>query len=237
MTDLNELRFFQTSEHDCSYLPNKDARNVFVDPEQTLDAGLYAFLSSYGFRRSGTHVYRPHCETCHACQPLRVVTEAFQPSRAQLRCLKRNADLRAFQMNSIDTDECYALYEKYIRLRHSDGDMYPPTRQQYKEFLSKEWGATRYVGFKDPDDRLISIAVVDCLHNGLSAMYSFYDPDCAKRSLGVHNILYQILWARDQELPFVYLGYLIKGCQKMEYKQEYRPHQLLIDNQWVSVDD
>lgn len=236
LTDLSELRFFQTSEHDCGYLPDRQASNVFIDPRQEIDAGIFSFLSSYGFRRSGSHVYKPRCAECQACQPLRVIVNEFVPSKSQRRCLNRNQDLQAFLLTDIRNDEYYSLYEKYISARHADGEMYPPTRQQFEDFLSSEWGATRYVCFRDPDDKLVSVAVVDCLHNGLSAMYSFFDPDQDKRSLGVFNILYQILWAKDQDLAYLYLGYLIDGCDKMNYKNKYKPYQLLKGDHWLTAD-
>ncbi len=237
MTDLSELRFFQTSAHDCGYLPDRQASNVFVDPGQELDASIYSFLSNYGFRRSGGHVYRPRCDSCQSCVPFRVVTEAFTPSKSQRRCLKRNEDLQASQISTIDSDEFYSLYERYIVARHSDGEMYPPSREQYNDFLSKEWGMTRYLALRDQKGKLLSVAVTDFLANGLSAMYSFFEPDCPERSLGVFNVLYQIQWARESGLPYLYLGYWIKGCQKMTYKKSYRPYQLLINNQWISVGD
>lgn len=236
MTDLSELRFFQTSPHDCGYLPDRQASSVFIDPNQEINAGIFSFLSSYGFRRSGAHVYKPRCETCQACQPLRVLVESFQLSKSQRRCLNKNQDLKPYLLDDIQTDECYELYERYITLRHADGDMYPPSKKQFEEFLSSEWGATRFIAFRDTNDKLVSVAVVDCLHDGLSAMYSFFEPDQDKRSLGVFNILYQILWAKDQQLPYLYLGYLIKGCSKMNYKSQYRPYQLLLKDQWITQD-
>ena len=233
--DPSELRFFQTGPHACGYLAEKQARNVFVDPQQELNASVFSFLSSHGFRRSGAHVYKPRCQSCQACQPLRVLVDDFVANRSQRRCLKRNHDLRPFLLADIRNEECYSLYERYINERHSDGDMFPPTFKQFEDFLSSEWGGTRYVGFRDPNDKLVSVAVVDCLHNALSAMYSFFDPNESKRSLGVFNILYQILWAKDLDLAHLYLGYLIEGCDKMSYKSNYAPYQLLKGDQWVTV--
>jgi len=234
VTDLSELRFFQTSEHDCGYLPERQARNVFVDPNQEIDASAYNFLSAYGFRRSGSQVYKPHCVNCTACIPFRVITQEFVPNRSQRRCLRKNEDLSISLQSEIDTDEMYDLYERYIRARHSDGEMFPPSREQFTSFLSREWGITRYLCFREPNGKLISVAVTDVLPNGFSAMYSFFDPSSPERSLGVFNVLYQIQWARESELEFLYLGYWIQGCQKMEYKRNFAPNQMLIDNQWVS---
>ncbi|WP_370978520.1 arginyltransferase [Agaribacterium sp. ZY112] len=236
MTDLSELRFFQTVEHNCGYLDAKKSSNIFVDPKQQLDAGLYSTLSAFGFRRSGEHVYKPRCENCNACIPFRVLCESFTPNRSQKRCLKRNEDLYCELKRSIDEDEYYELYSRYINARHSDGDMYPPSREQFSDFLSSAWGITRYLCFRDKNKKLLSVAVIDLLSDGISAMYSFFEPDEHKRGLGNFNILFQTLWAQQHNLPHLYLGYLIKGCQKMRYKAQYRPFQLLIDGHWRSYE-
>ncbi len=232
VTDLSELRFFQTAEHSCGYLPAQQASNVFIDPGQNIDAGLYSVLSEFGFRRSGDHIYRPHCAHCQACIPYRIIVDEFFPNRSQKRCLKKNQSLKIQLVDRIDGDEYYALYERYINERHSDGDMHPASREQYDGFLSSEWGVTRYIAMRDPDGTLVSVAVCDVLRNGLSAMYSFFEPAEEQRSLGVFNILYQIHWARELGLPFLYLGYWIADCRKMRYKQDYRPYQLFTGNQW-----
>ncbi|WP_096086496.1 arginyltransferase [Agaribacterium haliotis] len=236
MTDLSELRFFQTAAHDCGYLADKQASNIFVDPQQQLSGSLYSTLSAFGFRRSGQHVYKPRCASCQACQPMRVLTELFTANRSQRRCMKRNEDLSCELRRDIDTDEHYELYARYIQARHRDGEMYPPKRDQFQEFLADAWGITRYLCFRDQQQKLLSVAVIDLLSDGISAMYSFFDPDEDKRSLGSFNVLFQILWARQHQLPHLYLGYLIKECRKMAYKAQYRPYQLLHDGHWRSYD-
>ena len=237
MTDLSELNFFITHPHDCSYLPEEESTTVFVDPSAELNQALYSQLSNLGFRRSGRHVYRPKCELCHACIPIRIPTASFQPSRSQMRCLKKNLDLSFSIAESIKGDEFYQLYERYINLRHGDGDMYPATREQYEGFLTKEWGITQYMVVRDSNQKLISVAVVDVLSNGLSAIYTFFDPDEEKRSLGVFGILSQIQWAQQLQLPYVFLGYWIKACQKMSYKCQYKPYQLFQNNQWLTFNE
>lgn len=234
MADLSELRFFQAVEHDCGYLPERRASNIFVDPTLELDASVYSFLSNYGFRRSGNHVYRPHCNGCQACVPYRVAVSDFTPSRSQKRCIKRNRDLKVCKVTRIDKEEYYLLYAKYISLRHQDGDMYPPTREQYENFLTTEWGLTHFLAMRDENNALVSVAVCDQLSNGLSAMYSFFDPELSLRGLGVFNILYQIEWARELDLRYLYLGYWIKDCRKMAYKMQYHPYQLFENGQWRS---
>ena len=236
MTDLSELRFYQTRGHECGYLKDNEASNVFVDPEQQLDGSTYSALSTLGFRRSGQNVYKPRCAHCQACLPFRVLTEMFSPSRSQRRCLKQNNDLTCVMSRTIDTDEHYQLYARYIEARHQDGDMYPPTREQFRDFLGSAWVITRYLCFRDSNQRLISVAVIDLLNDGISAMYSFFEPSEEKRGLGNFNVLFQILWARENQLPYIYLGYWIKQNQKMNYKANYRPFQLLIDGHWQTHD-
>ncbi len=236
MTDLSELRFFATREHECGYLHDQQARTVFVDPDAAMDAELYSELSDLGFRRSGPHVYRPHCANCQACIPIRLPAFDFTPTRSQKRCLKRNTDLKVRKADNISSDTHYALYERYITQRHADGDMFPPTYEQYTDFLTKEWGVTQFLEFYD-GDRLVAVSVVDHLQAGISAIYAFFDPEDTKRSLGVFNILHLIQRAKAQGLPYVYLGYWIKACQKMRYKVDYRPFQIFVDKQWITVSD
>lgn len=236
MTDLSELKLYATKPHACSYLPGKDATTIFIDPDVDIDGDIFSQLSELGFRRSGHHVYRPKCDSCRACVPIRIPVNEFHMSRSQKRCTKANRDVQAHIVENIDTDEHYQLYATYIEQRHADGDMYPPSLKQYRDFLTSEWGITRYIEYRI-EDRLIAVSVCDLLDNGVSAIYAFFDPDEHKRSLGVFNILFQIQWARELRLPFVYLGYWISKCKKMSYKVEYRPFQVLIENRWVVVKD
>lgn len=236
MTKLAQLKLYATRPHPCSYLDDQEATTVFIDPNATIDASLYSELSAYGFRRSGSHVYRPHCEQCQACIPIRVCADSFTPNRSQKRCLKLNADLVVAEHDSIDNEECFSLYERYINERHSDGDMYPADKTQYRDFLTSEWGITRFLLFRDAQQSLLAVAVVDRLENGLSAVYTFFDPDAEKRSLGRFAILYQLEQAKQQQLPYLYLGYWIRACTKMNYKTDYQPYQMLINQNWVNID-
>lgn len=232
--DTSSIKLYSTDEHPCSYLEDKAATTVFVDPAIEMNTQLYSRLSDAGFRRSGRHIYRPHCQQCRACIPVRIPVDQFKPSRSQKRCLKRNADLRVGIIGSINTDEHYRLYKRYIEQRHADGDMYPPSREQYQEFLSAQWGATSYIELRhDATRRLIAVAVCDRLDRGLSAIYTFFEPDEAHRSLGVMAVLVQIQEADARGLPYVYLGYWIRQCQKMSYKSQYRPLEMYVDNRWV----
>ncbi len=234
MTYHSQIQLFATHPHECSYLAEKQATTVFVDPEATIDRNIYSQLSESGFRRSGTHLYRPHCGSCQACISVRVVVNDFSPTRNQKRCLKRNRDLDIVVVENIDTDEHYLLYENYIKQRHSDGDMYPANREQYRGFLTSAWHCTRYLEMR-LNGQLIGVAVSDQLDNALSAIYTFFDCNQDKRSLGRFAVLHQIERAQTLGVKHLYLGYWIKQCEKMSYKSQYRPIEMLIEQQWLRL--
>jgi len=233
MTDLRDLLFYATPEHDCSYLPEQKSTTIFADPDAKIDAIIYSELSELGFRRSGQHYYRPNCEHCHACTPIRVPVNDFKPSRSQKRVLKKNAHLK-FQIMPADFHEDhYLLYEKYILRRHADGDMYPPSREQYRSFLVNGHSSTQFIELSS-DGHLCGVAVCDQLQDGLSAIYSFFDPDYASLSLGTFAILWQIKEAQRRNLTYLYLGYFIKECRKMAYKNQFTPFEARINDQWMT---
>ena len=234
VSDLESLQFFQTQPHPCSYLENEIASTVFLSPKQSINRALYSQLSDYGFRRSGTHIYKPLCESCQACVPMRIPVALFKPSRSQKRTWKRNSDLTIIEINNIDNDEHYALYERYINERHKDGDMYPPSRSQFQNFLSSSWHCASYYELRD-GERLIATAVVDTMDNGISAVYTYYDPSEDKRSLGSFVILFLVEEAKKRQLKSVYLGYWIKNSSKMNYKSAYRPLEIQSGDSWVLV--
>jgi arginine-tRNA-protein transferase len=234
MTVLSKLKVFATHPHDCSYLPSQQATTLFVDPAARVDVHLYSQLSELGFRRSGPHLYRPHCAGCDACIPARVSAAAFKPDRQQRRIWQRNQDLRVEDRTRIDGDEFYSLYARYIEGRHRDGDMYPPSRQQFDSFLTSEWNCTHFFCFYASTE-LLAVAVVDIIDNGVSAIYTFFDPAQEARSLGTFAILWQIELAHRLGLEHVYLGYWIKQCRKMAYKTRFRPVELLLNGQWLTL--
>jgi len=234
MTVLSDLKVFATHPHSCGYLEDEQATTLFIDPEATIDSSTYSQLADIGFRRSGPHIYRPHCGSCKACIPARVPVESFKPSRRQRRIIKRNKDLSVVEIDNISDPACYDLYQRYINARHQDGDMYPPSYEQYIGFLTDDIGNTQYYGFM-LEQQLIAVAVTDKMVNGLSAIYTFFDPDMDKRSLGVYGVLWQIEQCQRLQLDYVYLGYWIKGCRKMSYKTDYRPLQLFLENRWLTL--
>lgn len=234
MTDLAHLKFYATQPHDCSYLEQQQAVTLFLDPAEPIDEEVYGRLSELGFRRSGDHLYRPHCPRCKACVPARIPVELFTPNKQQKRIYKRNQDLQVERRPPRLTDEIYQLYSRYINTRHADGDMYPPSEQQFSSFLVSDSPFCEFNEFR-LDGRLLAVAVTDRLANGLSAVYTFFDPDEPRRSLGRYAILWQIEEARHSELPALYLGYWIRNCRKMNYKTEYRPLEMLISQRWVRI--
>lgn len=234
MTDLAHLKFYATQPHDCSYLEQQQAVTLFLDPAEPIDEEVYGRLSELGFRRSGDHLYRPHCPRCKACVPARIPVELFTPNKQQKRIYKRNQDLQVERRPPRLTDEIYQLYSRYINTRHADGDMYPPSEQQFSSFLVSDSPFCEFNEFR-LDGRLLAVAVTDRLANGLSAVYTFFDPDEPRRSLGRYAILWQIEEARRSELPALYLGYWIRNCRKMNYKTEYRPLEMLINQRWIRV--
>ncbi len=234
MTELARLKFYATQPHPCSYLPDEQATTLFLDPSQPMDTQVYAELSALGFRRSGDHLYRPHCQNCNACIPARIPAELFSANRQQRRIVKRNLDLDVHQVIPAFTDEYYELYVRYIEQRHADGDMFPPSREQFSTFLVRDLPFSRFYEFRLAG-QLLAIAVTDLLPNGLSAVYTFYDPDEQQRSLGRFAILWQIAETKRLNLESLYLGYWIKNCRKMNYKTQYRPIELFVNQRWTAL--
>lgn len=233
MKDLEHLIFFTTPEHACSYLPDQQSTTLFADPKAEINTQQYTTLSTLGFRRSGKHFYRPYCDHCQACTPIRVNTHLFQPSRSQKRTIRKNHLIKAQTLSADFHEDHYLLYEKYLHSRHADGDMYPPSRTQYRSFLVDGHSSTQFVEFT-LEGHLCAVAVCDKLNDGLSAIYTFFDPDYASLSLGTYAILWQIQEARRKGLPYLYLGYFIKNCRKMAYKNQFSPFEARINNQWLS---
>lgn len=235
MSNLRTLVFFATPAHDCSYLPDRQATTMFVDPRAQVDKRLYSQLTALGFRRSGSHYYRPHCEHCDACIPVRLRVNDFQPDRSQRRVLKKNADLDCHMVRASYTEDYYQLYARYIEQRHADGDMYPPSREQFTSFLVDGATDSWFLEILD-QGRLVGLAAIDRLDEGLSAIYTVFDPAYDHRSLGTFAVLWQVEEARRQQLPYLYLGYWIKECAKMNYKTRFRPIEALRDGQWRAME-
>lgn len=231
-----QLRLFQSTPHPCGYWPLRTARDLVIDPDDPRLARLYPLGLSWGFRRSGNLLYRPQCPQCQACVPVRIDCARFQPNRNQRRCLKRNADLRWQVLPAARSDEQLALYQRYLGARHAGGGMDNHNAIDYDRFLLGDWSQTRFMEIRGPDqqgrDALLAVAVTDIADNGLSAVYTYYDPDCQHRSLGTYAILQQLQWARRLQLPHLYLGYWIARHRKMDYKRNFNALEAYDGQQW-----
>ena len=230
--ELTTLQLYATPSHTCSYLESQEAVTLFADPSANISNRLYSELSELGFRRSGNHIYRPHCRKCRACIPVRVPVGEFKPSRSQKRSMKKNQDLDVIAIPVGFHDEHYKLYRKYITSRHKDGGMDQDSPGHYMAFINSPWSEVNLYEFRLRDE-LLAIAVTDHLCNGLSAVYSYFEPDVGSRSLGTYMVLWQIEYARKLGLQYVYLGYWIKQCRKMAYKTQYQPIEFFDGNQWL----
>ncbi|MEM7468432.1 MAG: arginyltransferase [Pseudomonadota bacterium] len=228
---IHPLGFFRTPPHDCGYLAGKNAVTLFVDPRVRPDQASYTLLSQHGFRRSGAHVYRPRCPTCSACVPIRIPVARFKANRGQRRVIRKNAAAVMVEKPPRYEEEHFALYAKYIEHRHPGGGMEDPDPNSYMDFLTTSWADTRFLEFR-LDERLAAVAVVDILDDGLSAVYTFFDPDLEALSLGRYAILKEIELTAELGLQWLYLGYWIEDCKKMSYKTEYQPHQKFVDGTW-----
>ena len=231
INDEEKVLFYVTAPHDCGYLNNKQAVTTFLDPNIPINTDLYSLLIAHGFRRSGDHIYRPNCPDCHACIPVRIPVKSFKPKRTQKRIWKRNHDLVIMQKQPEYNDLHFKLYQNYISIKHPGGGMDDPDPNSYLDFLSCKGIDTRFTEFW-LENHLVAVAVVDVLEDGLSALYTFYDPEYSKRSLGVFTILWQIEESRRLGFDYLYLGYWIAECTKMSYKNQYRPFETYLNDNW-----
>jgi len=229
---MNKILLFQPPDtHSCSYLEGQQSRSLYVDPRAELEPDTLTLLSLNGFRRSGRLMYRPACPDCSACLPVRIRLREFMPSQSQKRTKKKNAGLTMEVSLPEASEETYALYARYINERHADGDMFPPSEQQFNDFLASDFGTTRFLKAR-LNGKLIACIVFDLLDDGLSSVYSFYDPDEQSRSLGTWLVLQLNDLALSLNLPYNYLGYLVHGSRKMEYKRNFAPLDVLLDGKW-----
>lgn len=204
------------------------------DPQFEQNKTSHTALSQQGFRRSGSFLYRPQCPTCNACIPVRVNSTAFKPSRTDKRCIKNNQDLQVIPTPARYSAEHYALYSCYLESKHPEGGMEDQGPEAYEQFFISEWADTVFYEFR-LGRQLLAVSVTDRLEDGLSAMYCFYDHRFPKRSLGTYSILWQLEQAKQQGLDWLYLGYWIDGCRKMQYKERYQPAEYFINGSWCQA--
>jgi arginyl-tRNA--protein-N-Asp/Glu arginylyltransferase len=231
---LSSLQLYLTAPYPCSYLPEPEARSQVATPSFLISTEVYSELVRHGFRRSGTFTYRPRCDNCHQCVPVRVVVDDFQPTRSQRRSVKQHNGLDVTLHSLEDKPEYFELYRRYQEARHRDGGMDDDSPEQYRNFLLQSHVDTLLVEFRE-NEVLRMVSVVDVLADGLSAVYTFYDPDIPQASFGTFNVLWQIELCRKLQLPYLYLGYWIAGSRKMAYKARFQPLQGLQDNEWQAI--
>ncbi len=229
------IQFYLTASYPCSYLEGLEARSQVAAPAHLIGQAAYGRLIQEGFRRSGHYTYRPHCLGCRRCVPVRIDAAAFRPNRSQKRNLRSNQSLAVGILPLEFSDEHYELYRRYQRARHTGGGMDQDDSEQYAQFLLSSQVDTSLVEFRDAG-KLVMVAVVDRIEDGLSAVYTFFDPELEKRGLGTYAVLWQIELARRLDLPHVYLGYWIEESRKMAYKANFRPLQGLIEGRWIELE-
>jgi len=230
------ISLYLTAEHACGYLPDRLAANLVPDPALSMTMPLYSHLIELGYRRSGRHTYRPHCRQCNACIPCRIPVLQFAPRRKQRRAEQANSDCVVRLTEAGFNEERFALYSRYLNARHSEGGMANPQPEDFSNFLYCNWSNTRFLEIRRREE-LLAVAVCDLVSTGLSAVYSFFNPDEPGRSLGTFCILQMIEQAGRMGLGYVYLGYLIMESSKMSYKVDYQPLEIFRDNRWQSFDD
>jgi len=228
----DSIRLFRTAPHPCSYKKEQTAATIFVDPELSISKPINSKLSELGYRRSGAHLYRPDCDNCRACISCRIPVRHFHRAGRFKKIWNRNLDLQIVETDTLEGSEEYELYKRYINTRHSDGDMYPATPEQFDAFICTNTSNTLFYKFY-LDDKLIAVSVTDVLHQGLSAVYTFFDPEHSKRSLGIYAILWQISRVQSLGFEYLFLGYWIKDCEKMQYKSSFRPLEMLLEGKWA----
>lgn len=230
---LRQIQYYVTAPYECSYLRERLARSQVATPNELIDEGVYSQLIHHGFRRSGLYTYRPHCDHCLACVPVRLLVNELQPNRTQRRAWKRNQHLQAGLLELAFDARHYALYRRYQTSRHHGGGMDQDNEEQYRQFLLQSGVTSLLVELSDAE-ALRMVSVVDVVADGLSSVYTFFDPDLPHASFGTYNILWQAELCRRLGLPYLYLGYWIAESEKMAYKANFRPLEGLVGGVWTT---
>ena len=231
---LQKIQFYATTAYACGYLAGKSAQSLIATPHHLIDAKAYSNLIQLGFRRSGKFAYRPHCEHCNACIPVRLPVAEFKPSRSQRRAWKQHQDMSVTLMELTFSEENFALYSAYQIARHEGNPDDAESAEQYRNFLVQSNVESLMVEFRQ-DGVLKMVSVVDVVHDGVSAVYTFYDTADHHASYGTYNILWLLEWCKSLKLPYLYLGYWIKESRKMAYKQNFLPQEGLVDGEWQPI--
>jgi len=237
---LQKLQFYVTTPYQCGYLPKKLAQSLIASPQNLVDGQVYSGLIQQGFRRSGKFAYRPHCENCQACTPIRIKLDHFKANRSQSRAYKKHIDLTPRILNLNFQQNHFDLYLEYQKLRHSEEVTLDTEEkneaEQYRQFLCQSNVESLMIEFNDTQGITKIVSVIDIVLDGVSAVYTYYDATDLKASYGTYSIMWLAQWTKSLGLPYLYLGYWIEESPKMAYKQQFKPQECLIDGFWVNKD-
>ena len=232
---LSSLRFYRTDAVSCSYLMGRQSASLVAVPPEQVTSSVYGDLVRHGFRRSGHLAYRPACSHCQTCIPIRVPVQQFEPDRSQRRCMNQHGNLQGHELPLLYTEEHFRLYQRYQARRHPGGGMDADRAEQYVQSLLQSYVDSRIIEFRE-NNELRMVSVIDVLDDGLSSVYTFFDPDIQGAGLGTYSILWQISQCLANELPYLYMGYWIRDCRKMSYKARFKPVEGFIEGKWQEFD-
>ena len=223
--------WFVSSSYKCPYLEHKTASTLFLEAGHPIDKEEFSTLIRFGFRRSGGTIYKPHCQHCNKCVPVRISAKNFLPNRSQKRCYHRNSDLQVDIVPPSFDEEHFDLYCRYQSFRHSGDAMDNNDPLEYQKFLVESPFETLFFEFR-LNGKVVALVVSDCLNDGFSCVYSFFDPQLPKRSLGTFAIIKQLEITKVMKHNWLYLGYWIKDCRKMNYKSNFKPIFGYLNESW-----
>lgn len=229
------IKLYKTVAEPCPYLPERQSCSIIVDPDMEIDNYIFSSLSKSGFRRSGEMLYKPRCEECNACISVRIPTDTFNASRSQKRVWKRNLDIDVVIEPAEFKQQHFELYIRYQQARHPDSSMCNDDPSKYRNFIMSRFSGSEFHVFY-LKNQLIGVCVTDRMENGVSAVYSFFEPELQQRSLGTLFIMHLVKYGKLHRIPYVYLGYWVEDSQKMDYKSKFRPLQGYVDGQWQNLD-
>ncbi len=229
------LRLNVTRAHSCTYLPDRAERRLAADISNRPD--LHDKLAKAGFRRVENWVYKPACQDCNACQPIRVICSEFSKSRNMKRIAIKNSDLKGCRVDGPLTHEHYELFHRYLNSRHEDGQMVGMTMDEFVSMVENSPISTFLLDYRDTNNKLLASVLVDHQVDGLSAVYSFFETNRPDRSFGSFIILDLIERVNLAQQPYLYLGYYIAESRKMSYKARYKPYEIFSNGSWQRSDD
>lgn len=235
--NLDDMTFYLTVEDPCSYLEGKTERKIFTKLDGKNASNYFDLLSQRGFRRSQNIAYIPACKDCHACKSSRLVVDEFELSKSQKRVVNKNKNLVRKICQPYPTSQQFKLFKKYIKARHGDGEMSEMGVVDYAKMIAETNVNTKIIEYRTADNnQLVAAVLTDIMSDGLSMVYSFFDPDFEKSSIGTYLILDHIEYAYEAGLPYVYLGYYIKDCGNMAYKDKFAPQERYDGNEWQLIE-